>query len=336
MKKSLLEQYVHEFLEDYSLEKGLLPSTVENKRVSMELFMRFVGDRDVTVPLIREYLSILRQRRMTASVRNEIKNLRALGNFLVKRRYITPEDNWADQITMPRLIKEPLRVPDVQTMERIIIAGTEPGKNENRRCRLSKIEQRLALQFAVRTGVRSEELRTLPPTRFYLDQAQPTFSVEGKGKKVRYIPVPPDMIEVIKERCREPRKYVFSVSERVLNDALVRGAKALGVVEHVHAHSLRHSFASELLRLGMPIEVVGKILGHANVQLTYSTYAHLIPNDFAVHMARLPIVQARLSPSTIFDTVIQAVKSTGVLKDAKFSHEIKREGNQLIIIIQTA
>lgn len=333
MKSALLEQYIREFIEDYSLEKGLLPQTVENKRLSMRLFLRFLNGRDVIVPLIREYVSILRQRLMTASVRNEIKNLRALGNFLVKRRYITPENNWADQITMPRLIKEPLRVPDVQTMEQVIISGTEPQSYENERCRQAKVEQRFALQFGLRTGLRSEELRTLEPTRFYLDQAEPTFSVKGKGSKVRYLPVPLDMVEVIKERCREPRKYVFNVSEKTLNVALFRGAKKLNIVEHVHAHSLRHSFATELLRLGTPIEMVSKMLGHANIQLTYDTYSHLIPNDFALHIARLPVIQAKLPAQTIFDKVIEAVKATGVLKDVRFSHEIKKLGNQLVITI---
>lgn len=330
----MLERYVHEFLEDFSLEKGLLPSTVENKRVSMRIFLRFVGDRDVTVPLIREYISSLRQRRMTSAVRNEIKNLRALGNFLVKRRYIKPEDNWADQITMPKLIKEPLRVPDMQTMERIILAGTEAQSYENERCRLAKTEHRVAFQFALRTGLRSGELRTLEPTRFYLDKEDPTFSVKGKGGKVRYLPVPADMVDVIKERCREIRKYVFNVSERTFNDALLRGAKKEGVVEHVHMHTLRHCFATELLRIGTPIEVVSKMLGHANIQLTFDTYAHLIPNDFAIHMAKLPVVQVRLPVLTIFDTVVAAVKQTGVFKDTRFAHEVKKEGNHLTISLE--
>lgn len=335
MKKALLEQYIVEFLDDFSEEKGLMPSTVANKRVCMDLFRKFIGEREVTVPLIREYLSIIRQRLMTASVRSEIKNLRALGNFLVRRRYITPEDNWADQLTMPKLRKEPLRVPDVQTMESIIVAGTEPGSYENSRCRKAKAEQRLALRFAVRTGVRSEELRTLEPTRFYLDQEVPTFSVKGKGTKVRYLPVPMDMIDAIKERCSEPRAFLFSVSEKALNVALMRGAKKLGVIDQVHCHSLRHSFATELLRLGTPIEVISKMLGHTNIQLTYDTYSHLIPNDFALHIGRLPIIQARLPKETVFTTVIEAVKQTGVFRDMRFLHEIRREGNQLVLTIES-
>ncbi|WP_344656723.1 tyrosine-type recombinase/integrase [Catenulispora subtropica] len=45
-------------------------------------------------------------------------------------------------------------------------------------------------------------------------------------------------------------------------------------------HTLRHSYATRLLRADVPIEVVAELLGHASSQTTRSTYAHLTLNDY--------------------------------------------------------
>jgi site-specific recombinase XerD len=45
-------------------------------------------------------------------------------------------------------------------------------------------------------------------------------------------------------------------------------------------HALRHSYATRLLRSGVPIEVVAELLGHASTQTTRSTYAHLGLADY--------------------------------------------------------
>lgn len=57
MRRDLLQKYITEWIEDYSKEAGLSRQTVLNKTSSMKRFLQFVGNRTVTVPLIRTYLS---------------------------------------------------------------------------------------------------------------------------------------------------------------------------------------------------------------------------------------------------------------------------------------
>lgn len=45
-------------------------------------------------------------------------------------------------------------------------------------------------------------------------------------------------------------------------------------------HSLRHTFATTLLKTGTDIKVVSKLLGHASVKITYDTYIHFIEDDY--------------------------------------------------------
>lgn len=55
---------------------------------------------------------------------------------------------------------------------------------------------------------------------------------------------------------------------------LVRTAKGLGIRKHVHLHMLRHTFA---MMRGVPVQVIQKWLGHANITTT-ERYAHLRPD----------------------------------------------------------
>lgn len=48
-------------------------------------------------------------------------------------------------------------------------------------------------------------------------------------------------------------------------------------IRRVRFHDLRHSFASNLLAAGVDIVTVSKALGHANVHITLTTYAHAVP-----------------------------------------------------------
>ena len=280
MRSERLQKYIDEWLDEYSKEAGLSHQTILNKTSSMKRFLLFVGDRMVTVPILREYISWFRTRMMLSSVRCEIKNLRALSSFLVRRRYIKQEDDWSDQIVMPKYVKQPIQLPDQLTMERIIIEGTTPQKGENTRCISSKKETRDALMFCLRHGLRSEELRNLETSQVSLDSDTPTFSFKRKGGKVMTLPVTKDMVPMLRERCSAPRRLIFAVSERTLNTSLQRGAERLKITKPVHCHTLRHCFATELLRKGVPIEQVSAILGHSNIQLTYPITSILFQQIF--------------------------------------------------------
>lgn len=53
---------------------------------------------------------------------------------------------------------------------------------------------------------------------------------------------------------------------------------------HVSLHTLRHTFGSTLLRRGIGIEVISKLMGHANITITYNKYIHVIQEEQAKAM----------------------------------------------------
>ena len=54
-------------------------------------------------------------------------------------------------------------------------------------------------------------------------------------------------------------------------------------------HTLRHTFGSTLLRRGVQIEVVSRLMGHANITITYNKYIHVIQEQQALAMSMVTI-----------------------------------------------
>lgn len=88
---------------------------------------------------------------------------------------------------------------------------------------------------------------------------------DTKNTEPRHVPIHP-RIAVCLRRITWPSRYVFSY--------WFRKARAAIGMEHLHAHDLRHSTASELIRVGVDLYTVGAILGHKSAAST-KRYAHL-------------------------------------------------------------
>ena len=68
------------------------------------------------------------------------------------------------------------------------------------------------------------------------------------------------------------------VSYRHLLAMMEKACEAAGV-EHRGLHALRHSFASNLYARDVEIKVISKLLGHANVEITYNRYIHFCEGE---------------------------------------------------------
>jgi integrase len=70
--------------------------------------------------------------------------------------------------------------------------------------------------------------------------------------------------------------YGTPVDPRNFNRIVSDVAKRAGL-GHWHPHELRHSAASLLLAMGVPLEVVSEVLGHSSIRITKDVYGHLLP-----------------------------------------------------------
>jgi integrase len=99
---------------------------------------------------------------------------------------------------------------------------------------------------------------------------------------VRSIPMPRSIMERVKafsaHLYTKPKTNYFLVSVNELRRKMQAWSKKAGL-KYILLHGLRHSHASYLINLGVPITAISHRLGHTNAQITLSTYSHLYKED---------------------------------------------------------
>ena len=142
------------------------------------------------------------------------------------------------------------------------------------------------VETALYTGLRKEELLDLQWGDLDFDQAILTVQ-HGKGEKKRYIPIIPELIEVLKAIPRkvtggEASPYVFNNPGTGTRWVEIRKcwfrALRVAAIRNFRFHDLRHSFASRMVQRGVPLKAVQELLGHSDIKTTMR-YAHLAPSD---------------------------------------------------------
>jgi integrase/recombinase XerD len=164
----------------------------------------------------------------------------------------------------------------------------QPG----RRCTPEAKRDRAMLELLYATGMRVTELVSLDISNLNLEPQSPYVRCIGKGAKERTIPFHDQALEALVDYIEEGRGLILrNPSEQALfvnrrGERLTRQgfwlilkgyaqAAGLNTAEtRVTPHTLRHSFATHMLRGGMPLRNVQEMLGHANISTT-QVYTHL-------------------------------------------------------------
>lgn len=179
-----------------------------------------------------------------------------------------------------RVIEQNVLTPD--ELRRVIEAATDP--------------HRIPIALAVYTGIRQAEALglqwgdidwnrgTAEIRRTYRCGA---FYQPKTASSRRTIELPADLVVMLKRwrlACPKgehdlvcPSKSGKPMHGSALLNRGLRPALSRAKIRTVRFHDLRHSFASNLLAAGVDVVTVSKALGHANVHITLTTYAHAVP-----------------------------------------------------------
>ncbi len=149
----------------------------------------------------------------------------------------------------------------------------------------------LAVWLCRFTGSRIGEVTALRYEDFLWDASPPLLdAVMPKTKRRKQVELPPELVDRYRDAWRGRTSLVLVPPEswasrpdlvaQRLSERFGRLLKAIGLkARWVSTHTLRHTFASEAILAGVPIDVVSQWLGHRHIQTTHSYYSHLVPRS---------------------------------------------------------
>ena len=281
---------VEDFVHYLTVERGVSPNTLAAYRNDLTQLVEFVSSRnrhsrgirtwaDVSDQTISEYVLHLHDLGYSQSTRaRKIASCKSLFGFLLMEDVVNtnPTANLSSPRT-GRSLPEALTEEDIDSL---LSAASEDDTPES-----SRDQTMLELLYA--TGMRVSELVSLNLEDVDTDNGY--VRCFGKGGKERLIPIYKQAADSLEQYIAEARPMLESEQSATALFLNRRGARLTrqgfwlilkaraeraGLNGRITPHTLRHSFATHLLRGGAPLRHVQELLGHASISTT-QVYTHL-------------------------------------------------------------
>lgn len=265
------------------LERGLSVNTVHAYAHDVILLVEFMISASLTWETIQEeniheFLALLHDMGIGATSQARIiAGIRSFFRYL--RMEQVREDDPAVLIESPKITR---CLPDVLSEEEIdaMIASIPQDKAE-------ALRNEAIIEVLYGSGLRVSELVTLRISRINAEEG--FMIIEGKGSKERLVPLSPRALDLIGEwlRQRQTLNIKPNASDvvflnrrggqltRVMIFYIIKDlAERAGIKKTVSPHTLRHSFATQLLEGGANLRSIQAMLGHESITTT-EIYVHL-------------------------------------------------------------
>ncbi|MDP2675680.1 MAG: site-specific tyrosine recombinase XerD [Dehalococcoidia bacterium] len=277
-----------EFLVFLAVEKGASSNTIAAYKNDLQQLADYIGPREgsngwqtLSRSDIQDFILDLKQRGYTeSSVARKVAAVRSFFAFLTAEGSVS--NNPTEGLTSPRVGKT---LPKAITPNEVDELLEQPARRSTPEAR----RDRAMLELLYATGMRVTELVSLDITNLNLDPRSPYVKCVGKGAKERSIPIHDHALEAVNAYLEDGRPllvknrselalFLNRRGERLTRQGfwlILKGyARSANLGKDVTPHTLRHSFATHMLRGGMPLRNVQEMLGHANISTT-QVYTHL-------------------------------------------------------------
>lgn len=280
-----------DFLEYLELERNVSQNTIENYNHYLVRFLDFAGEikpSDIDLELIKKYR--LHLARWKDPKTGELLKRKTQNYFMIALRAFLKYMTRMDINTLPPEKVElgeseasPLKVLENKDLEALIAAPDLSTKDG--------LRDKAILETLFSTGLRVSELAAL--NRDTINYERREFPIIGKGNKERIVFLSDSAVETIQiylDARKDSFKPLFirfqghidpsddgenmRLTTRSIERIVKKYVKQIGLTVDATPHTLRHSFATDLLVNGADIRSVQEMLGHSNIATT-QVYTHI-------------------------------------------------------------
>lgn len=309
MKTKNLKKYLTQFLEHLEIERNRSEKTIQNYHFYLSRFLDWLGEKkkpaDITSEAVRKYRLWLNRlvdvhgEPLKKNTQNyHLISLRSFLKYLSKRDIETLAPEKIELMKMPEREVTFIEGSDINKILEAPLKINTGG--DSAALPLIKHRDKAILELLFSAGLRVSELTKLKKEDVNLEKDE--FSIKGKGKKTRvvflseqakywinkYLKLRKDLnphlfvshdkkggsqheVKAKKGKLEEEYK---GLTPRSVQRLVQKYAKVAGITKQVTPHTLRHSYATDLLQNGADIRSVQAMLGHSSITTT-QIYTHI-------------------------------------------------------------
>jgi len=286
-----MKNYLQKFLEYLEIEKGRSPRTIKSYYFFLKRFSEFAhspSPTSIDPQMIRRYKLFLNRyrgedgRELAKSTQN--RHLVALRSFL---HYLSQQEEMevmpSDRVELITEGDRKVKVLEESALQDFLNAPDTKNK--------TGLRDQAILELLFSTGLRVSELVSLDVTDLNFKTRET--SVMGKGRKLRVVFLSDEAVTSLQVYLdtredeykplfirykggepKDPEGKDLRLTVRSIERLVKRYALKAGIAVDPTPHTLRHTFATDLLRRGADIRAVQELLGHANIATT-QIYTHI-------------------------------------------------------------
>lgn len=281
-----MEDEVKDYLTYIKLEKKLSKNTIVNYEFDLNNYIKYLKTKvnnltDVDIKLIDKYLQNLKKNGLNSrSIRRHITSIKEFHKYLVRIKHLKKDITInIENIKVSKKLPVVIADNDIESILDVKLTNAY------------KYRDKAMLELMYGSGLRVSELINL--TIYNIDFEQEIILVEGKGHKERFVPMNHytkqallDYIEVrpslIKKKNKDYDKLFLNnhgegITRHGFNYILKNILKEKNINDKITPHSLRHTFATDLLNNGADLRSIQELLGHSDLTTT-RIYTHVANN----------------------------------------------------------
>lgn len=275
-------KYINNYLEYLRVVRKYSDKTIlsyYDDLVEYQEFLQnnFINILDIDDKVVKDYLKYLYSRNIAkTSISRKLSSIRGLYNYLTNEDIIT--NNYFSKISNPKREKHLPKFLKNEEIDKILSACESNTPLEER--------DTLVLELLYATGLRVSELVNIKISD--INKSDKSIKVLGKGSKERIVlynnhtkvALDKYLSDGYHSLNKKNNGYLIlnnhgdRISDRYIRDIINKYVKKAGLDIKISPHTLRHTFATDMLEEGSDLMTVKELLGHESLNTT-SIYTHI-------------------------------------------------------------